>query len=68
MWYVLQKLSSLIELFFPVVASHKDILERVCVGVWRTLLIISKVSDISTTIRLFKEKKINPKKDGHEKS
>lgn len=36
-------------------------MEGVSVGVWRTLLIISRVGDISTTVRLFKGKNIIPK-------
>ena len=53
------------KLFFPVVALHEDILEGMCVGVWRILLIISRVADTSTTVKDFS--KSNPKKDCQKK-
>ena len=37
-------------------------MEGICVGVWRTLLIISRAGDISNTVRRFKGKNIIPKK------
>lgn len=37
-------------------------MEGMSVGVWRTLLIICRVGDISTTVRVFKGKNIIPKK------
>jgi hypothetical protein len=39
-----------------------DILEGMRVGVWRTLLIISRVGDRSSIVRLFKGNTVIPKK------